>query len=110
MNRIKQLRLARNMKQTELCQMLGITQGALSGWENERFEPDISSLVKMAKIFECDLDYLLGLSPSAGFAAEVSEGTDNVLWQEIKSLGPEDKKDVLDYVRFKKSKGMRNSL
>lgn len=109
MNRIKQLRLARNMKQTELCQMLGITQGALSVWENERFEPDIASLVKMAKIFECDLNYLLGLSPGA-FISEISEGTDKLLWNEISGLGPEDKKDILDYVRFKKTKGTRNSL
>lgn len=61
MNRIKQLRKSLNIKQTELCQILGITQGALSGWENERYEPDIKSLKKMAEIFDVSIDYILGV-------------------------------------------------
>lgn len=60
MNRIKELRKKGNIKQTELCQTLGITQGALSGWENERYEPDIKSLKKMTDIFNVSMDYLLG--------------------------------------------------
>lgn len=60
MNRIKALRTATGIKQIELCKALGITQGALSGWENERYEPDIDSIKKLADIFEVSVDYLLG--------------------------------------------------
>lgn len=60
MNRIKQLRTAMGIKQTELCKLLGVTQGSLSGWETGRYEPDIPALVKMSEIFDVSLDYLLG--------------------------------------------------
>ena len=60
MNRIKSLRKKNGMKQIELCQMLGITQGALSGWENEKYDPDINSIQKLSDIFNVSIDYLLG--------------------------------------------------
>lgn len=62
MNRIKQLRREHNITQNKLCEKLGITQGALSGWETERYEPDISSLRKMSKLFDVSIDYILGQS------------------------------------------------
>ena len=60
MKRIKQLRKAHKMKQIELCKMVGITQGALSGWENGRFEPDIDALKQLAEIFDCSIGYIIG--------------------------------------------------
>ena len=60
-NNIKKYRLAAGMKQIELCKILGITQGALSGWENGKYEPDIKSLSKMAELFHTTIDELMGL-------------------------------------------------
>lgn len=60
MNNIKKYRLQAGMKQIELCNILGISQGALSGWENGRYEPDIKSLNKMAEHFNITVDELLG--------------------------------------------------
>ena len=60
MNNIKKYRLLHNMKQIELCRILGISQGALSGWETGKYEPDIKSLNSMAKRFNITVDELLG--------------------------------------------------
>lgn len=60
MIRIKQLRNSKGLKQIDLCKQLGVTQGALSGWENGKYEPDITSLKKMSEIFEVSIDYILG--------------------------------------------------
>ena len=60
MNNIKKYRQLHDMKQVELAKIVGVTQGALSGWENGKFEPDIKSLDKMAKIFGITVDELLG--------------------------------------------------
>lgn len=60
MNNIKKYRLQAGMKQIELCNIIGISQGALSGWENGRYEPDIKSLNKMAEYFNITVDELLG--------------------------------------------------
>lgn len=60
MIRIKQLRNSKGLKQIDLCKQLGVAQGALSGWENGKYEPDITSLKKMSEIFEVSIDYILG--------------------------------------------------
>ena len=64
MNNIKKYRLAAGMKQVELCRIVGITQGALSGWENGKYEPDLKSLNKMAELFGVTIDQLMGYAPS----------------------------------------------
>ena len=60
MNRIRILRTAREMKQTDLALQLKVGQNTISNWENDRTEPDSASLQKMASIFGCSIDYLLG--------------------------------------------------
>lgn len=62
--RLKQLRKERGIKQIELCKILGISQGNLSNWENEVYEPDKNSLLKMAEYFGVSVDYLLGRDSS----------------------------------------------
>lgn len=64
-NNIKKYRLAAGMKQIELCRIVGITQGALSGWENGRYEPDIKSLNKMADLFHTTIDDLMGIESNS---------------------------------------------
>ena len=73
MNRIKELRKGKGMKQTDLARQLGVTQGALSGWENENYEPDIKALKKMSEIFGVSVDYILCLTDTAAPADTPSE-------------------------------------
>ncbi|MEE1014101.1 MAG: XRE family transcriptional regulator [Clostridia bacterium] len=73
MNRIKMLRKSTGTKQVDLCKFLGITQGALSGWENERYEPDIESIKKLAEFFNVSIDYLLGRAESNTIPFSYSE-------------------------------------
>lgn len=60
MNRLKELRTKRGLKQTELARVLNITQGALSGWENERYSIGNNELKSIADFFGVSTDYLLG--------------------------------------------------
>ncbi len=60
MNNIKKYRQKYGLKQIDLCKRLGISQGALSGWENGKYEPDISSLKMLAELFETTVDDILG--------------------------------------------------
>lgn len=59
MNRIKELRNLYGIKQSDLCLQLGVSQGTLSGWENNKYEPDLKSIGKMCDIFNVSTDYLL---------------------------------------------------
>lgn len=60
MNRIKELRNQNNLKQAELAKLLNVSPAALSGYETGKFEAELITYEKMAKIFDVSLDYLLG--------------------------------------------------
>lgn len=60
MNRIKQIRTAKKLNQTELARLVGVSQAALSGYETGKFEPDQETLIKIARVLETSLDHLLG--------------------------------------------------
>ena len=58
MKSIKLLRMAGNMKQTELAEKLGVTQGTVSYWESDGAFPPSRFLPKLASIFGCTIDEL----------------------------------------------------
>lgn len=58
---LRQLRKAKGMTQTELAQLMGLTQQAIGKWENGAASPDPATLVKLAAIFGVSVDALLGL-------------------------------------------------
>ena len=59
--RIKLLRMERNLSQPELAKLVGVSNGMMSFWENGINEPTITHLLKLSQIFEVSTDYLLGL-------------------------------------------------
>ncbi len=65
MNRIREARTKAGMKQIELSVRLGISQGALSGWENGKYEPDTAGWVNLSKILAVSTDYLMGISDNS---------------------------------------------
>lgn len=60
-NNLKALRLERGLGQVELAQKLGVSKGIISLWENGLREPNMSSLIALARFFGVSTDYLLGL-------------------------------------------------
>ena len=48
------------MKQEELSKIINVSQASLSGYENEKFEPDNKTLLHLASYFGVSTDYLLG--------------------------------------------------
>lgn len=60
MNKIKEARKQAGIKQTDLCARLGISQGALSGWENGKYEPGRNGWLKLSEILGVSIDYLMG--------------------------------------------------
>lgn len=59
--KLKELRTARNLKQSELAEYLSVDQRTISNWECGTNEPTFEVLKKLAKYFEVSTDYLLGL-------------------------------------------------
>lgn len=61
-NRLRELRISRNLTQNKLAQELGIAKSTISMYENGNREPDFETLETIADFFNCDMDYLLGKS------------------------------------------------
>lgn len=60
-NNLKMLRQEKGLGQVALSQELGLSKGIISLWENGLREPNMSSLIILAKFFNVSIDYLVGL-------------------------------------------------
>ena len=60
--RIRSMRRKKDITQKELAMMLGVKQATISKWEEGENEPNSSTIINLAKIFDCSTDCLLGLS------------------------------------------------
>ena len=60
--RIKELRIQKNMSQMDLAVATGISQSAIAKWELGKTEPTASAIIILANFFGETSDYLLGLT------------------------------------------------
>lgn len=58
--RLKMLREKAGVSQQKIADMVGLTQQAVGKWENDKAEPDLATVTKLADFFDCSTDYLLG--------------------------------------------------
>lgn len=58
--RLKQERERKGWSQLFVAEKLGITNTVLSNYERDYRDPDTGTLSKLADLYECDTDYLLG--------------------------------------------------
>lgn len=56
---IKRLRNARNISQEALAEKLFISRQAVSSWENDRTQPDIEMIGKLAEVFNVSIEELI---------------------------------------------------
>ena len=59
---LKNLRLEQHIGQVELANKLGVSKGIISLWENDKREPSLTHIVKIAKFFNVSADFLIGLN------------------------------------------------
>lgn len=57
--RLKELREAYKLNQTELGEILGVTNQTVSNWGNGNIAPSIEMVEKIANYFKVSVDYLL---------------------------------------------------
>ena len=57
---IKKYREKAELSQIDVAESLGVTQGAVSQWENGESNPSSDKLPELAKILGCTIDELYG--------------------------------------------------
>jgi transcriptional regulator with XRE-family HTH domain len=116
-NRIKDLRAEKGISQNELAKALGLTQQAISAYENGLREPDLETLQKIADFFNVSVDYLLGRTDVRNPSDEITEAVEDdpellefwnelkqredlkLLFKQTKKLSPKDIKQVIRIIK-----------
>lgn len=81
-DRIRTLRQTRKHSQAELARLLGINQATIAGYESDRYQPSVTTLIDIANIYGVSVDYLVGV---------VQDDIDDDLVRAIKALSPTDR-------------------
>lgn len=71
--RLKDLLKSTGYSQAQLADNLGVVQQTVSKWVNGKAEPDITTLIKCAALFNVSIDYLLGVSNCASICIDTKK-------------------------------------
>lgn len=58
---LRELRQERKLSQSQFAKEFNVSQTTVSGWETGYREPDINTLIELAKYFGVTTDFLLGV-------------------------------------------------
>ncbi len=58
--RLQELRATKNISQTQLAQLLGVSKVSVCGYESGKRIPSLPMLIKLADVFDVSVDTLLG--------------------------------------------------
>ena len=100
-DRIRELRKANNWTQQELADKLGLDRTTISKWERQGgSEPDNTTLVKVADIFNVSVDYLLGRVDDPKKTIRLPQTVAPYLPAGFEELPPEAKEEILTIVEY----------
>jgi transcriptional regulator with XRE-family HTH domain len=60
-NKLLELRTQLNLSQTELAELVGVTNKAVSKWETGKSKPTTNVIRKLAALFKIDINKLLSM-------------------------------------------------
>lgn len=59
-NKLKEKRKEKGIKAVDLARALNVAKQTVSNWENNNRQPDIETFIKLADLYQCSLDELVG--------------------------------------------------
>ena len=60
MERLKELRIEKDISQLELAKAVGFSQSSIAYWETGQRVPNAKAIIILARFFDVSIDYLLG--------------------------------------------------
>lgn len=110
-SRIKELREDKNLSRIELANLIGVTVGAISNYENEVSSPKEPILFKIMEVLKCDANYLFQDSLNMpSMENNISIGEFNIIkkYRDLSSYDQETVTQLLD--RLHDRKEIRNII
>lgn len=77
--RIREVRLARHMTQTELARLLDVAKQTVSNWESGAAPPMLISLIRLAAVLNVNIAYVIGVTDLVIMPPEKSKEASNQL-------------------------------
>ncbi len=109
--RLKLLRNEKDLSQRELANILNISNGTIAMYETNKRQPDNDTLSKIADFFNVSIDYLLGKTDikkpqniDEKYSVLLNDEELAEALEELMDLSDNDKKEIIDYIKFKKNK------
>ena len=97
MNRIKELRREFKMTQQDLANKLNCSKSIIGLYESELRKPSMEILLKLSRVFNCNIEYLLGTS--AVRSVYDLDDLDIAFSNGIKGLNDENKKTLKNVMK-----------
>jgi len=98
--RMRALRLARNLSQEEVARHIGITRSAYSHYEINNRQPVYETLIKLAAFFDVSLDYIIGGTAAACEKPADSDPHDTrSIWQLLQNMDREQRKQSIRMIK-----------
>ena len=100
---LKELRESNCITQEQLARQIDVSRSTIAGYESKNREPDFDKLLALSRLFHVSVDYLLTGQQNLEFSRLTTPQPDeHIIDRKVikiyKSLGFEEKKDVLKYV------------
>ncbi len=95
-DKIKRLREASHLTQTELAKKLNITRSSVNAWEMGISVPSTTYLIELALLFHVSTDFLLGLEQNNTIDISTLSEREAILVYELVDYFSSQKKDVVD--------------
>lgn len=97
---LKELRKEHELTQKQLATKINLIEQTYQGYEQGRTEPSIATLIRLADIFECSIDYLVGRATVLDVVNITSDlsAQQKELLQNFDKLNTEGKARLLGYL------------
>ena len=97
---LKNLRINAGMSQKQLADVINVSQQSINKYENHDVEPNIETLIAIAKLFDTSVDYLIGITDVKRKIENVQQydlnGNEKEIVDLYRSLNDEDKKIITE--------------
>ena len=83
---LNRLREEAGVTQKMVAEAIGVSQQSINKYENHNIEPDIETLIRIARYFHCSVDYLVGYYHEDMLAEQDLTGEERKLLHDYRNL------------------------
>ena len=88
--RLKELRDAKGLSQTDVAERLEVSRSTISGYECNTITPSVEQLVRLAVLYNTSLDYMMGMeSRSSIYLDDLTESQQKTVMDIVDRLKKE---------------------